>query len=157
MAARARVGFQDTMPPRARVESLERMEREGLVGSTEAQTLKSIAKIMVATNVLFMVFLVIVITIATVAATNIADSVRDIAETLSPATVASMVHTMENTLTSGFRSAKNLEHLTGSSQEMGSYMLSALNETVHLIETANTFGERLLTHPNIRMSLGADA
>ena len=157
MAARARVGFADGGPTRARVEMLE---REGLAPNDanqraqELKQLKRISTILAVTNAAFMLFIVVIVTLATISAMRIADSVRDIAETLSPQTVATMVGTMEDTLNSGFASAKNLEHLTGSSGDMGDYLLQAMNRSVLLVDTANQMASRMLNHPSIHMVLG---
>ena len=157
MASRARVSFPEMAPQRARVDSLE---REGLTlgsasrTSAEHDSLKRIAQILAATNILFAVFIVTIVVVATITANRLADSVRDIAETLGPQTVASIVNRMENTLESGMRSAHNVEHLTESSGEMGEYLLEAMNNTVKLISLGNAMASRMLTHPSLHVVLG---
>ena len=151
------MGFADGGPTRARVEMLE---REGLAPNADSQRaqelkqMKRIATMLAVTNGVFMIFVVAIVAVAAVAGMRIADSIRDISETLSPHTVATMVATMQNTLNSGFASAKNLEHLTASSGDMGDLLIQAMNRSVLLVETTNQMATRMLTHPSIHMVLG---
>jgi len=128
-------------------------------GATDAQQaalreLKIIGRTLLATNLIFVIFLTTLLIILGVAASQLASSVADIADTISPATVSQAVASVQATLDAGFDSADNLRHFTSSTSSMGVLLVDALNGTTALIEKANLAAENLLEHPRVEMILG---
>lgn len=149
------------------------LERQGMIGAeamgggamdagdagdptlAAIRELRTIARTMMASTLIFLGFVIALSLTVGIAATSIATSLRDISATLSPETVQSAVGGIQNTINAGFQSASNVESFTADTADMGTLLVKALNGTVDLIKQGNAMAEKLVTNPSMHIQFAS--
>lgn len=147
------------------------LERQGMIGAeamggavdtgeaavtlAAIRELRTIARTMMASTLIFLGFVIALSLTVGIAATSIATSLKDIAATLSPETVQTAVGGIQNTINAGFHSASNLESFTADTADMGTLLVEAINGTVELINHGNAMAEKLVTNPSMQIQFAA--
>jgi hypothetical protein len=116
--------------------------------------LRNVSMILLASVILLLLFMLTLCVMFGMLMTRLNETLDEISETISPATLSAAVHTIQASLENGLKTSNNVLDFSTDIASTGMVITQALNTTGQLIERGNEVALKLLEHPTLTVALG---
>lgn len=128
--------------------------RQTIAVENTARQLKNVSMILLVSVVLLLLFMLTLCVMLGMLMTRLNETLDEISETISPATLSTAVKTIQASLDNGLQTTNNVLTFSSDIAATGEVITQALNTTGQLIERGNEVALKLLAHPTLTVALG---